>query len=137
MRIRLLTAALVAATATTVGTAMPAHAAGVNVTFGLSAGTWAPTGAACSLFVEAGADGTAVLDAAVAAHCIVSYRATATSFGTYIECIDEVCAEPAAPNAGSYWSMFENGAETGYGVDGFSAGEGDDLTFAYTGYAFV
>ncbi len=135
MRIRLLTAALVAAGAAT--TAAPAHAAGVNVHLGLSAGTWAPTGAACNLFVEAGADGTAVLDAAVAAHCIVSYRATATSFGTYIECIDEVCAVPAASNAGTYWSMFENGSETGYGVDGFAADEGDDLTFAYTGYPFV
>jgi hypothetical protein len=134
VRIRLLTAALVAATA---ATAAPAHAEGVNVKLGLSAGTWAPTGAACNVFVEAGADGSAVLDAAVAAHCIVSYRATGTSFGTYVECIDEVCAEPVTAGTGTYWAMYENGGQTGYGVDGFSADEGDDLTFAYTGYAFV
>jgi hypothetical protein len=141
VKFRLLAAALVAATATT---ALPAHAAPVAVHFGTSAGTWAPTGLACTVFVEAGADGTTVLQAALAAHCIVSFHTQSTSFGTYVDCIDLVCAAPVTPvdgvpvtsATGTYWAMYENGAETGYGVDGFSADQGDDLTFAYTGYAF-
>jgi hypothetical protein len=136
MKARLLAAAIAAAALG--GVPGPAHAlAPVHVTFGLSAGTYAPTGAACSLTVDAGADGIAVLDAAQAAHCIVSYRTvTYPGFGTFVTCIDEVCGEAATGASGTYWNMYENGASTAYGVDGFVADEGDDLTFAYQAYCF-
>lgn len=132
MKLRLL-AATAAAVATT---ALPAHAASVTVHLALSAGTYAPTGAACTLSVPAGADGVAVLDAAVAAHCIVSYVAVPSSFGTYVACIDEVCGTAVTSGTGGYWNMYENGVSTGYGVDGFAAANGDELGFAYQAYCF-
>ena len=117
---------------------VPAHAeSAVTVNLALSAGTYAPTGAACALSVSAGADGLAVLDAAVAAHCITSYETQSFPFGTYVSCIDSVCASVLTGNAGTYWEMTENGAATAFGVDGFSADSGDVLGFDYTGYAFV
>jgi hypothetical protein len=133
MKARLLALAAVALVAA------PAHAdANVTVSLALSAGTYVPTGAACALSVPAGADGIAVLDAAVAAHCITSYDTqTFVGIGTYVSCIDSVCARTLTGNAGTYWEMTENGAATAYGVDGFTAGAGDVLGFDYTGYAFV
>jgi hypothetical protein len=129
MKIRLLTAAL----ATVAVTAAPAHAADVTVHFGLSAGTYAPTGAACTLTVPAGASGLQVLDAAVANLCINSYDTVTFDFGTFVSCIDEVCGQ-TTPAAGTYWNMYENGVSTWYGVDGFSADAGDELSFAYTAW---
>ena len=121
--------------------ATPAHASDVTVQFGLSAGTYAPTGAACTLSVPAGADGIAVLDAAVAAHCIASYRTTSFPFGTFVSCINEVCGQDtgvaeAGTFAGAYWNMYDNGTSAGYGVDGFTADAGDELAFAYQTYCF-
>jgi imidazole glycerol phosphate synthase subunit HisF len=134
MKLRTLAVALTAAFAT----AAPAHATPtVLVSFAVSAGTYAPTGAACPLVVDAGADGVAVLDAAVAAHCIVSYRAqTFPGFGTFVSCIDEVCGTALTGTTGTYWNMYENGASTAYGADGFSAAAGDELGFAYQAYCF-
>jgi hypothetical protein len=130
MKIRLLAATAVALAAT----ALPAHASTTTVTFGLSAGAYAPTGAACPLTVPAGADGVAVLDAAVAAHCITSYHTVSFgSLGRFVDCIDDVCGE-ALGAAGTYWGMYENGAATAYGVDGFTADSGDELVFAYSAY---
>ena len=136
MKARLLTAAFAAVAFC--GVPSTAHAVdSVHVTFGLSAGTYAPTGAACSLTVPAGADGVTVLEAARAQLCIVSYRVTGfPGFGTFVECIDEVCGEPVTSASGTYWNMYENGTSTSYGVDGFVADEGDDLTFAYQAYCF-
>jgi hypothetical protein len=134
MKLRTLAVALTAALAT----AAPAHAAPtVTVSLAVSAGTYAPTGAACGLVVDAGADGVAVLDAAVAARCIVSYRTqTFPGFGTFVSCIDEVCGTALTGATGTYWNMSENGASTAYGVDGFSADAGDELGFAYRAYCF-
>jgi hypothetical protein len=138
MRLRLLAATALAAGATTLGAAAPAHATTyVTVHFGLSAGTYAPTGVACSLTVPAASDGVAVLDAAVASHCIVSYHTvTYTGFGTFVDCIDEVCGQFLTGSAGTYWNMYENGTSTAYGVDGFAADSGDELVFAYQEYCF-
>ena len=134
MKLRLLTATL----ATVAVTALPAHANDVTVTFGVSAGTYVPTSAACPLTVAAGANGVDVLEAAVAKGCITSYQTVAFEFGTFVSCIDDVCgqtvAAPPVASAGTYWNMYENGVSTWYGVDGFSAEDGDELAFAYTGW---
>jgi hypothetical protein len=134
MKIRTLAVALTA----TAALATPAHATStVQVTFGVSAGAYAPTGAACPLTVIAGADGIAVLDAAQAAHCIVSYDTVSFGgFGTFVSCIDDVCGTALTGTVGTYWNMYENGASTAYGVDGFRAGAGDELMFAYQAYCF-
>lgn len=133
MKIRLLATALATFGAVAVS-AVPAHASDVVVTFGVSAGTYAPTGAACPLTVPLGANGIAVLNAAVANGCITSYQAQSFDFGTFVSCIDEVCGQTVAGTAGTYWNMYENGVSTFYGVDGFSADNGDELSFAYTAW---
>ncbi len=120
----------------TLFTAAPAHAATVPVTFGISVGTHAPTSALCELSVAAGTDGLVVLEAAVDAGCIQSYHAQGpTEFGYYVDCINEVCADSVSTLYLTYWGMFENGKATSYGVSGFRAAAGDELTFAYTTWA--
>lgn len=110
----------------------------VTVTFALSAGRYAPTGAACPVVVDSGANGIAVLEAARARACIVSYATvTYPDFGTFVTCIDEVCGNGTAGVAGTYWNMYENGVSTAYGVDGFTAGPGDELGFAYKPFCFA
>lgn len=133
MKIRSL--ALAAAVAAAVAT--PAHAANVTVSLALSAGRHAPTGAACTLSVPAGADGVAVLDAAVAQGCLLSYdTVTYPGFGTFVTCLNEVCGHAGTGTVGTYWNMYENGASTWYGVDGFVADAGDELGFAYQAFCF-
>ena len=129
---------ILVAAAAVVALATPAHAADVSVQFGLSAGTYAPTGVACTLSVPAGADGIAVLDAAVANLCIVSYHTvTFPGFGTFVDCINEVCGNAGTGSVGTYWNMYENGGSTAYGVDGFVANSGDELVFAYQVFCFA
>jgi hypothetical protein len=128
---------LALAAAVTAALATPAHAASVPVSLALSAGTHAPTGAACALSVPAGANGLAVLDAAVAQGCLVSYdTVTYPGFGTFVTCLDEVCGNAGTGTVGTYWNMYENGASTWYGVDGFVADAGDELGFAYQAFCF-
>lgn len=130
MKLRLLTIAALAA-----GTAFApaAHATNVTVTFGLSVGTYLPTGGACTLSVPSGADGVTVLEAAKTAHCIVSYQTVSFGFGRFVTCIDEVCGQSLGAD-GTYWNMYENGVSTTYGVDDFVANNGDELEFAYQAY---
>ena len=117
--------------------ATPAHAANVRIYLALSAGTYAPTGQVCALDVAQNADGIAVLDAAVAKHCIVSYATVSFGeFGTFVTCIDEVCGNAGTGTIGTYWNMYENGTSTGYGVDGFVADDNDELGFAYRAFCF-
>lgn len=116
--------------------AMPAQAANVTVEFGLAAGTHAPTGALCPVSVPAGADGVAVLDAAVEEGCIVSYdTVTDPTFGAYVTCIDEVCQAPAEAMTITYWKLFIDGAAATQGVSFYEAGAGDELVFSYTTWA--
>jgi hypothetical protein len=110
----------------------PASAAPVTVRFGISVGAPTPLSAFCPVRVPAGADGLAVLDAARARRCILSYRAEYyPGLGHYIRCIDGICAIDR-PVFLAYWAMFENGRYTSYGVDGFRANAGDRLVFVYT-----
>jgi hypothetical protein len=133
MRIRTLAlAGLLALGATT-----PAQASDVTVRFALSAGTYAPTGAACELSVPEGASGLAVLDAAVARACIVSYATESyPEFGTFVTCIDFVCGQALTATHGTYWNMYDGGGSASYGVDGFVATDGAELGFAYQVYCF-
>jgi hypothetical protein len=129
--------ALVLAAVALAATAVPAHASDVTVSLAVSAGRYAPTGAACALSVPAGATGVDVLDAAVAQHCVTSYdTVTYPGFGTFLTCLDEVCGNGGTGTVGTYWNMYENGASTAYGVDGFSAADGDELGFAYQAFCF-
>lgn len=107
----------------------------VTVEFGLSAGTATPTGAACPVTVPEGANGLAVLDAAVAKRCIVSYKAETYSFGAFISCINEVCGAPPEALWLTYWEMAVDGVCSTYGVSDFRAAEGKQLTFSYTTWA--
>lgn len=114
----------------------PAHASNVNVKFGVSAGYWAPTGAACTVSVPAGANGLAVLDAAVADGCILSYDTQSFGGQPYVSCINEICQ--IADGLVSFWAMFENSPiPAEYGAGDFRADEGDELVFAYTNFAVL
>lgn len=118
----------------------PARASSVAITFGLSAGTDAPTGVLCPLSVPALSDGITVLEAAKAAGCIESYKTTSFGDGTYVKCINDVCGPPES-TAGdlwmvpTYWAIYENGAYSDVGVDGLRAHAGDEFVFAYEQWA--
>lgn len=116
-------------TMTALFSAVPAQASTVNVTLRLSVAEpiASPQVKSCSVTVDAGADGLDVLEAAKDAYCILSYKAQPTSLGNFVDCINEICSAVV-----TYWRMTENGAMTSYGVDDFSAAEGDVLGFSYT-----
>jgi hypothetical protein len=123
---------LAAALFASVGVSIPASASTVTVKLSLSVGVKAPTGRLCPVQVPAGSNGIAVLDAAKAKHCIVSYKTSYFSgFGHFVRCIDGIC-EIDKPVFLAYWAMYENGQFTSYGVDGFVADPGDVLSFVYT-----
>lgn len=108
---------------------VPAQAAPTTVTLKVSLGKPSPasiTRAECTVNVETGADGIAVLEAAVAKRCILSYQLQTFGNGHFVSCIDQVCGVVA-----TYWAMRENSSYTDYGVDGFAAASGDVLWFAY------
>lgn len=105
----------------------------VNVTLRLSVGEPAvsPQYKACGVTVSAGADGSAVLQAAKNSGCISSYQTTTyPGNGTFVDCLDGICGAVV-----TYWRMTENGALTTFGVDGFQANAGDVLGFSYTQWA--
>lgn len=118
------------------GAVPAARADNVEVKFGISAGYWLPTGAACTVSVPAGASGVAVLDAALANLCIAEYSLRYfTCCGNFVYSINFVPGPvDGDPLGTTFWMMFENGAATGYGVDGFSADPGDELVFAYAAW---
>ena len=127
-----LTVCTVAAVAV-LGPIAPAHAGTVSVRFGVSAATYTPTDRACTVSVPSGANGVAVLNAAKAKHCIVSYKLQSfPGLGHYVQCIDGLCAAPASALFLTYWAMYVNGVCSSYGIDHFSASPGKRLTFAYT-----
>lgn len=118
------------------GTALalsPASAAStVSVSFTKSVGAAGVAAQPCAVKVAPGANGIAVLDAAVTKGCIDSYKVERYSFGAFISCIDDVCGAPAEALGLTYWAMSENGKTTDYGVEDFRAAAGDTLDFAYT-----
>ncbi|HVE91794.1 MAG TPA: hypothetical protein VNE62_05800 [Actinomycetota bacterium] len=90
--------------------------------------------AVCAVSVADGADGVAVLDAAVDSGCLDSYRLSAfPGLGNFVDCVDSVCGGGDPLGAGCwYWAMHENGLPSEQGVDFFRASQGDVLSFAYT-----
>ena len=116
--------------------AVPAQAANVTVGFGLSAGAYAPTGAACQLSVPSGSDGEVVLAAAKAQGCIASYKVERhPTFGAFLTCVNEVCGETATGFFLTYWKFYENGRPAPYGISAFQARQGSELVFAYATWA--
>lgn len=84
----------------------------------------------CAVAVAAGSDGTVVLRAAQSAGCITSFKTSTHSFGTFVDCINGRCGD-GAPTYLRYWAMRENCAYTSYGVDGFRADHGDELSLTF------
>lgn len=119
------------AAAVTVAGAPAGATSTVTVNFGVSAGRHLPTGVACPVSVPAGANGIAVLNAAVAKRCIESYRTVSYPFGVFVDCINRICGAPAEAFYLTYWNMYENGVSTSYGVSQFVAHQNDELVFAY------
>jgi hypothetical protein len=101
------------------------------VTFGLGAAHYVPDGAVCTLSVPTGANGIAVLDAAVAKGCIASYHTQHTSLGDFVDCIDGVCGDTATGAYLTYWALYWDGTAASAGVDDFRAGTEHDLSFSY------
>ena len=118
---------------------VPAQAADVTVNFGLSAGTYLPTGALCPVSVPAGSDGVAVLDAAVDAGCIVSYQTESFGFGDFVSCINEICGlfqETPAASVGTYWGFYVDGEAALYGVNDYVSANGSEVVFTYEPFAY-
>lgn len=133
MRRMLIIALAVSMAGASLFTGPKAHAAG-SVTVVLTttgANGDAETAAACELDVPQGADGVALFDAAVADGCIDSYRTqTHPQFGTLVTCVDGVCdgADAFGVNC-LFWVWFENGTFPPYGVDGYTADDGDVVSW--------
>lgn len=81
----------------------------------------------CDVSVPNGANGAAVLDAAVAQGCILSWSGTSYDFGTFVDCINYVCSAVA-----TFWEMSDAQGPTAYGIDLYSAQDGGVLAFDYT-----
>lgn len=88
--------------------------------------------AECGVSVPSGANGAAVLDAAVAQGCILSWSGTTYPFGTFVDCINFVCSATA-----TFWEMFDANGSTDYGIDLYSAQDGGVLSFDYTQWVVV
>ncbi len=119
----------------------PAQATSSTVVFSAAFGPSVAThtadspAAACEVTVAGGADGAAVLDAAMASGCIDSYTVNSFDFGTFLHCIDGVCGDADPLGAGCwYWAMHLNGMPTEYGLDGYRAADGDVLSFVFLPY---
>lgn len=118
----------VALTGIFMAASIPAGASAA-VTLRVSLGDRSVAKAVCSVAVAEGADGVAVLDAAVAGGCIKSYKIEDFGWGDYLACVDGVCEQP-----GTYWAMYENRVYTSYGIREFYADPGDELWFNYEQY---
>lgn len=125
--------------------ALSAGAAGdVSMTLRVSNPTYLANTKACPVQVPAGANGIAVLDAAKATGCISSYVLVTYSIGSFVQCIDGVCGDPA-PTYLRYWAMRTDTLDlpggrrlcepTSYGVDSYSASAGAELSFTFESYA--
>jgi hypothetical protein len=129
-------AILVSLIATLAVAGPPARAAGsAPVTLRIASYTYALADEECSVTVAQGANGAAVLSAAVSKGCIRGFTAHQTSLGNYLDCIDDGrngnrCGDPY-PTFLRFWAMRENCTVTDYGIDGFSAAPGDELSFTY------
>src|SRR5947208_9137107 len=76
---------------------LPAHAAKVEIKFGLGLQDRAHSIPYCTLKVPAGASALVVLNAALTKHCILNYELGGTATLQYVVCINWLCALPPVP----------------------------------------
>lgn len=96
----------------------------------------APGTAECDVTVPAGADGGAVLDRAVETGCIASWDFTTFSGQRFVTSIDRWRAPGLTCLAFEvgvcdWWQYHVNGETAGFGVDGYSAEDGDTNRWVY------
>ena len=139
MKTRAVLAVLVLAGGLLALVASPAGATtNVNVHFELSnvaptpLGTGPNTTKACDVSVLAGADGVAVLDAAVASGCIASYHVIWFGTEAFVDCINGTCSTFPVQD----WGMYVDEHLTSYGASDYRAVDGDELEFSYQLEAF-
>lgn len=116
---------------------VPARAANVTVNLKLGAvGYEVPVKHCLSLSVPAGAGGAAVLNAAVAARCIDSYKTQSFGGSTFVTCVDPGPAEICQQGDGlvSFWAYYKNGYTQTASIDRFNAAAGDELGLVYTNF---
>lgn len=89
--------------------------------------------ATCDVTVPAGADGSVVLDAAVAKGCLDSWTFDNHGYGRYVTSINEVrdltpafCLGPCF-----FWHIAVDGESAQVGIDGYVANQGSTLAFTY------
>jgi hypothetical protein len=89
--------------------------------------------ASCDVGVPDGANGLAVLDAAVAAGCIDSYdSATFPGLGEKVTCIDDLCETPDATLNALTWVIYVDGRAADLGVSSLTfPAHGSRLAFSY------
>ncbi|HEX9696566.1 MAG TPA: hypothetical protein VGB64_09685 [Actinomycetota bacterium] len=118
-----------------IGAGAPAHAATVTVAVRIAAGGHAAAIKDCpAVSVPAGANGGAVLTAAVAQGCIRSFQTH--SSGAYVTCIDPGATPVCEIGDGlvAFWAVYEDGDVSETGISGFTAAQGKELAFAYTNF---
>lgn len=109
-------------------TAPHVAAADVTATLFVNAGhPAAPGWRDCAVSVPAGANVGALLDAAVAQGCLLSWGADSyPGYGRYVTCIDEVCGQLP-----TYWAFYVDGAYSGTGIDDTAVSPGSTYEFTY------
>ncbi len=81
----------------------------------------------CHVAVAPGANGGAVLDAAVASGCLLEWNHDSfDGFGRYVTSIDYIASAFA-----TYWALYEDGQYANVGIDGMSFADGDTLRLNY------
>lgn len=99
----------------------------------------APVTASCNLTVADDADGGDVLDEAVDTGCLSSWDYRLYDGSRFLTGINDThghCSTDASPPGlwpvvCSYWEFQVNGNHAGYGIDGYLADDGDQITFRY------
>lgn len=95
-----------------------------------------PGTAVCDVEVADGADGGNVLDAAVANGCIASWDHTEFDGDRFVTEIDRLEAPGLtclafAVGVCDFWEYHVNGTVAGFGIDGYSAEDGDTNRWLY------
>jgi hypothetical protein len=90
----------------------------------------------CSVQVPSGADGGAVLDAAVDKGCIAGWDYQEFDGARFVTSIDRLRAPGLtclafAAGVCDWWQFHVNGEPAGYGIDGYEASDGDENRWLY------
>lgn len=95
-----------------------------------------PGTASCQVSLPAGADGLTLLDQATADGCITGWEGQQSAFGTFVTAIDDLQAPGAsclAYTAGvcDWWEHSVNGQTVSYPPEGYTAADGDQVSWLY------